>query len=282
MPAAIVTDTTCDLSRDEALRLGIDLVPILVRFGDRTYHDGVDLSLREFYAKLDPGGDLPTTQPPPPEDFEAVFRRHVDAGREVVVPVVSAAMSKIYDAASAAAAKFPGKVHVIDGKTLSGGMGLLASLAARLAREGVPAREIVAALHAATARQTGFAIYPDLKFLQKSGRINRAQLILGTVMHVVPVTRVSASGTLEGETTVKSWDQAKDMVANVAARKIGDPTKTRVIITHTHDPQLGDFVAEALKRRLTAPLRELSIHEAGPTIGANVGPGAAGIFMLPE
>ena len=282
MPTAIVTDTTCDLTREEAAGLGLDLVPILVNLGGKTYRDGVDMTLREFYARLDPNGELPTTAPPPAQDFEAAFKRHVDAGHEVVVPVVSAAMSKIHEAASMAAAGFPGKVHVVDGKSLSGGMALLVSAAARLAHEGKSAGEIVAALNARIANQHGYAIYPDLRFMQKSGRISRAQLVLGTVMHVFPVTRVNAQGVLEGETTVKSWDQAKDMIANVAARKIVEPAKTRVTITHTHDPELANFVAEALKRRLTAPLRELSIREAGPTIGANVGPGAAGIFILTE
>lgn len=282
MPVAIVTDSACDLSPQQAASLGIDLVPIIVRFGSQEYRDGVDLRLADFYRKLDPNGELPMTAPPPPEAFAQVFRKHVNAGSDVICIVVSASLSKIYENAVAAAAEFGPRVNVIDSKTLSGGTGLLTTGAARLAKSGADAQSVAAAIRKWIGSQHGYAIYPDLKFLQKSGRINKAQLLLGTVMHLVPVTRVSAQGTLEGETTVKSWDQAKQMLANIAARKLEHPLTTRVAIAHTNDPELGSYLLEEFRQRLAAPVKELNLLDAGPTIAANAGPGAAAIFMLEE
>ena len=282
MPVAVITDSTCDLSPAQAAALGVELVPILVRFGAQEYRDGVDLTLADFYKRLDPNGELPTTAPQTPDAFAQVFRKHVQAGKTVVCPVVSSKMSKTYENAAAAAKEFGDKVHVVDSKTLSGGVGLLASGAARLMRSGADAPTIVAALQKWIATQHGYAIYPDLKFMAKSGRINKAQLVLGTVMHMFPVTRVNAEGVLEGETTVKSWDQAKEMLASIACRKLERPPNSRVFITHTNAPDQAEFVASELRKKLTHPVKELSIYAAGPTIGANVGPGSLGIFMLED
>lgn len=280
MPVSIVTDSTCDLSAAQAQSLGLDMVPIIVRFDDREYRDGVDLRLSDFYAKLDPNGELPVTAPPPPGDFAGVFRKHVEAGNDVVCITVTSKLSKTFEHAQQAAAQFSGKVHVVDSKTLSGGAGLLASGAARLAKTGADAQTIVAATTQWIGTQYGYAIYPDLKFLAKSGRINKAQLVLGTVMHLVPVTRVGSDGTLEAETTVKSWDQAQQMLASIMSRRLERPAASRVAITHTHAPDLGQTIAEELKKRLMGPLKEINVWEAGPTIAANAGPGAVAIFML--
>jgi DegV family protein with EDD domain len=157
---------------------------------------------------------------------------------------------------------------------------LLVTGAAQLAKTGANAAAIEAAVNGWIGTQHGFAIYPDLKFLAKSGRINKAQLVLGTVMHVFPVTRVARDGALEGETTVKSWDQAKEMLASIVSRKLERPPSARVAITHTNAPDQAQFVADELRKKLTQPLKELAIYPAGPTIGANVGPGSLGIFML--
>lgn len=282
MPVSIVTDSTCDLTSAQALSMGLDMVPIIVRFGDKEYRDGVDLRLSDFYAKLDPNGELPVTAPPLPADFANVFRKHVQSGNDVVCITVGSKLSKTFDAAQQAASEFSGKVQVIDSRTLAGGVGLLASGAARLAKSGVDAATIVAAIKKWIGTQHGYAIYPDLKFMAKSGRINKAQLVLGTVMHLFPVTRVSAEGTVESETTVKSWDLAQQMLASVMYRKLERPAVSRVAITHAHAPEVGQKIADELRGKLTAPLRELNIYEAGPTIAANAGPGSAAIFMLEE
>lgn len=282
MPVSLVTDSTCDLTPAQAVAIGLDLVPILVRFGEREYRDGVDLHLSDFYAKLDPNGELPVTAPPPPDAFASVFRKHVQAGNDVICVTVGSKLSNTFEHARQAAAEFGTKVHVVDSKTLSGGTGLIASGAARLAKTGVDANSIVAAAKKWIGTQHGYAIYPDLKFLAKSGRINKAQLVLGTVMHLVPITRVGTDGALESETTVKSWEQAQQMLASIMSRKLERPTVSRVAITHTHAPELGQTIAGELRKRLTGPIKELNVYEAGPTIAANAGPGAAAIFMLEE
>jgi DegV family protein with EDD domain len=225
---------------------------------------------------------LPVTAPPEPSDFAAVFRKHVQSGNDVVCITVSSKLSKIFENAQQAAAEFSGKVQVIDGKTLSAGLGLLVSGAARLAKTGVDSSTVAAAVKKWIGTQHGYAIYPDLKFMAKSGRINKAQLVLGTVMHLFPITRISADGAIESETTVKSWELAQQMLASIMSRKLERPNRSRVAITHAHAPETGQRIADDLRGKLSAPLKELNVYEAGPTIAANAGPGSAAIFMLED
>ncbi len=234
-----------------------------------------------FTRRLGLREDLPFTTPPPAQVFEDIFRAQVEQGNEVICIPPTAKVSTVFEQAQKAAQPFGGNVHVVESKTISGGLALLVTGAARLARSGFETAAILSALEKWMATQHGYAAYPDLKFLSKSGRINKAQLALGLLMRLFPVTRVSSSGEMETETTVKSWDQAKDMLAGIVSRRIVHPESTRVAITHTNAPELGEFIAEGLRKRLAAP-KEVTIYRAGPTIGANVGPGAAGIFMLEE
>ena len=282
MGAVVFADSSCDLNPGQAAAAGVSLVPVLVRIGDRDYRDGVDLTVADFYARLGASGDLPSSLPPSKETFETAFRSGIAGGNDVLCITVSSKISKIHENASAAAAAVGSRVQVFDSYTLSGGLALLATGAARLAKTGVDVPTIVAALTKWRATQHGYAAYPDLRFLAKSGRINKAQMALGLMMNMFPITRVSSSGEMESETTVRSWDQAKDILPSIASRRIERPASTRVAITHTHAPELAQFVADGLKKRLTAPLKELSIYEAGPTVGANVGPGAAGLFFIED
>lgn len=282
MAVAIVGDSTCDLSREEAASLGVDLVPIIVRFGTKEYHDGVDLRLADFYMRLDPAGELPVTAPPPAEDFVAAFQKQVDAGHEVIAPIVSAKLSKTYENAMAAAAQFGGKVHVVDTKTLSGGVGLIVTGAAELVRSGQDAHTVLATIGRWIAKQHGYATYPDLKYLAKSGRISKAQMILGTMMHLYPIVRLDPSGSLEGETTVKSFDLAKDMIVDIFIRKLEHVATTRITIVHSHDRALADHVLGELRKKLKGTPKQLTVHEAGPAIASNGGPGLVAIFSLEE
>jgi len=122
----IVTDSTSDILPDEAKRLGIDVVPLTVRFGDEQFRDGVDLDPDAFYRRLPNTTVQPSTSQPTPEQFAEVYRRHIGAGDSVVSVHISAKLSGTLQSASLAASEFPdGAVRVVDSTTVSAGMQFL-------------------------------------------------------------------------------------------------------------------------------------------------------------
>ena len=84
MAVKIVTDSCSDISQEQAHKLGISMVPAYVNFGDKAYRDGVDISVDEFYARLQQGGLHPTTATPSPGDFAAVYNQLCDETHEIV------------------------------------------------------------------------------------------------------------------------------------------------------------------------------------------------------
>jgi len=74
MPVKIVTDSTCDLSFQVARDLGITVVPVYLRFGEKVYRDGIDISHDELYQKLEASHVFPTTSQPSPNDFTDVYK----------------------------------------------------------------------------------------------------------------------------------------------------------------------------------------------------------------
>src|SRR4051794_27084567 len=134
----IVTDSSCDLNTDEADELGIDIVPLSIRFGDKEFTDRVDLSVEEFYQRLAESSELPETAAPAPGAFEEVFRRAATNGAEGVVCVnlssdLSATIQSAQNAARAVGDVIP--VHVVDSRSITLGLGNQVVAAAEAARD---------------------------------------------------------------------------------------------------------------------------------------------------
>lgn len=144
MAIAVVTDSTSDIEPERARTLGIDVVPLFVVWGEKSYRDYVDLSRSEFYRKLLNEPVLPTTSQPTAQMFEDAFRPHVEAGDTIVCIVISAKLSGTINAARSAAQQFPGaKIFIVDSESVAGGLGMLAMRAREMAAAGASAEAIL-------------------------------------------------------------------------------------------------------------------------------------------
>jgi len=278
MGVTVITDSTCDMSPAQAREHGIDVVPIWICFGTERLRDGIDITRATFYQRLAATKDLPRTEPPEASVFEAAFAKAVESGNEVVVPVVSMGLSEIYKNAAEAAAKFGPKVRVWDSKTLSGGLFLQAMVAGDMAKAGASAGDIVAALERGRSVQHGYLVSPDLSYLGRSGRVNKAIVALGTMMKVSPVLQVK-DGAVESAAQARSYEKAQDLLVDMAVRNAGDVSKTRFAVGHTHAPELAEKIAETLKAKLGIPAKSFTLYEGGPTVAVNGGPGSLAAFF---
>ena len=73
MSVRIFTDSTSDLSQQQAQQLGVQVIPLTVRFGEEEFVDGVTMTPAEFYEKLESSQQLPQTAQINPDVFEKVF-----------------------------------------------------------------------------------------------------------------------------------------------------------------------------------------------------------------
>src|SRR5918993_3712302 len=147
MTVKIVTDSSCDLPDALVSELGIDVVPLKIRFGTEELVDRVDLSPAEFWARCGTSAELPSTAAPSPGAFEEVFRRAHAAGAEGVVCVnLSSKLSATGESAQAAARAVADviPVTVVDSLSVTLGLGMIVVESARRAAAGASLDEIVA------------------------------------------------------------------------------------------------------------------------------------------
>ena len=125
MPVRIVTDSSCDLTTEEAESLGIEVVPLTLRFGEEEFVDRDELPTIDFYKKMASSPLFPETAAPSPGAFEERFRKLAADGADGVVCInisreLSATMEAAQQAARPIGDEFP--VKVIDSKSITSGL----------------------------------------------------------------------------------------------------------------------------------------------------------------
>jgi len=277
MSVRIVTDSACDLRGDEVSKLGIEVVPLSIRFGDTEYADREGLAVDEFYRLLAEHDDLPETAAPSPGRFEQAFQRQLDAGAESVVCInISAAVSATMQSAATAAKDLDADIRVVDSKSVTAGQGSIVLGAARLAAEGASADEVAAHAESLSSRTHVFGTLDTLENLQKGGRIGNARALLGSVLSIKPIIDISSGSVEEAgrqRTRRKSMLWMRDNLASFGAIE-------NLAIMHGEAPDLDDFVAILSEVTDTSNAR---IEIIGPVVGAHGGPRVLGYaFQLPE
>ncbi|MGH7715352.1 MAG: DegV family protein [Vulcanimicrobiaceae bacterium] len=281
MRVAIITDSTSDIDPDVAARLGVDVVPLFVNFGETSFRDRVDITRDEFYARLGSGTTLPTTTQASAAAYAEHFARHIAAGSEIVCISISRALSGTINAAHAAARDFPhASIRIVDSRTVSAGLLLLVRTAAELAERGKNADEIVAVLESLCARGRLFAAIPDLSHAVRSGRVSKGMAMLGGIMKISPVVTLDEAGKIAEFARVRTFDRALDALVDATAAHVSDAADARVAIVHARAPQAAHALHERLAARLSNPSLRCEVVETGPAIAVHAGMGAAGIFSV--
>ena len=271
----IVTDSTADIPAEIAAAAGIKVVPLVVRFGNQVYRDGVDISGEEFYARLKAAPSLPTTSAPAPGAFLEVYREAVAKGVRVLSIHLSAILSGTHNAALLAAADFsPGQIRVVDSRNVSMAVGWIALRAAAAARDGASLVEVARQVDDMIPRAHLYAVLDTLENLRRGGRIGRAAAFLGTVLSIKPIVTI-AGGEVAPVEKVRTLDRALDRLVAIAQ---DHAPITHMAVAHTDAP---DTVARLHALVSTAlPGMELLTYRAGSVIGALAGPGAVALVFL--
>ena len=276
MPVRIVTDSSADLPADDVAELGVEVVPLSIRFGSQEYTDGVDLSVGEFYDKLSTSADLPETAAPAPGAFEAAFRRQAEAGADAVVCInLSSGLSATIQSAQNAATAVAGDldVRVVDSRSITSGLGTMVREAARAAADGAGPDEVVALVEGMVGRTRVFGALDTLDNLKKGGRIGGAQALLGSLLSIKPLLDISTGEVAEAG-RARTRRKALEWLRDQAFAQSGAEHLT---VAHGMAPDLGTML-ELLAPRY--PADKIRITTIGPTIGTHGGPRVMGLTWV--
>ena len=187
MCVRIIVDSSTNVS--EKYREKIQFVPLTVRFGDKEYLDGVELSKHQFYEMLVESDVLPTTSQATPAAFADCFEAIASAGDSAVVITLSSKLSGTYQSAVLAAEDYP-NIYVVDSQSVAIGTGVLAQYAGELAQQGMGAEEIAQELTQPREKVCVVALLDTLEYLKKGGRISKTVAFAGGVLNIKPVVTI--------------------------------------------------------------------------------------------
>ena len=272
MTVRIVTDSACDLPQTVADELGIEIVPLSIRFGDEEFIDRQDLSVAEFWARSAASSTLPETAAPSPGQFEVSYRRLLNEGAEGIVVVslsggLSATMQSAELAARAVADEI--QVAVVDSCSVTLGQGTIAIACARAARDGLSFDGVAALATDLAARTKVWGALDTLDNLKKGGRIGGAKAMLASVLSIKPIIEVRNGKVEEGG---KQRTRSKALAFLVEKLQSYGPVDNLAVLQA--DCTDVEHFLEMLRPHYSG---EIVVGNIGPVVGSHTGRGTIGI-----
>jgi fatty acid kinase fatty acid binding subunit len=287
----VVTDSTADLLPALARRLNISVVPLSVLFESQVFKDGIDLQPDEFYRRLTQAPKLPTTSPPSIGEFLETYRRLVAMGDIISIHI----SSKLSDTAKRAAdavergaeelqrVREQGAldrqpvIRVVDSWQTTVGLGLQVVLAARMVEHGLSLDEVVRRLEDQRQRYHLLFSVNTLEYLQKGGRIGKAQAFLGTLLGIKPIL-----GLRDGEVVpldrVRGGRNVQPKLVELFKERVDASQPVFVAVGHATAPKWAGRLRSAIGESFQVV--EMFEGEIGPVVGTHVGPGTVGACLF--
>jgi DegV family protein with EDD domain len=275
----IVTDSTCEAPPELLSHPAVTVLPLYVIFGQESLRDGIDISREQFWERLPKSSSIPTTSQVTPAQFEAAFRTLTDAGNEVIAVTLSAKLSRTYESALVARDTLPGRpIDVVDSQSITVGLGLMLQKAVEMVTAGATRAEVVAKLEQMRSEIHVLFTLQTLEYLQRGGRIGKAQAFMGTLLQFKPLLSLQ-EGEVHPAARVRSMAKALDAMQDLLAQQVpARGPQVSIGVTHADSPQAAAQIADALAKRFGTTRTFVCV--LGPVIGTHVGPGtvAAAVY----
>lgn len=275
----IITDCTSDLLPEIYSSKDIEVIPLYITIGGKTYQDGVDISTEELYQKVQECGELPKSSAVNPSTFVGHFKKYTDQGHDVLFMGIGAKFSVTYQTALLASNEFPkGRVRIVDSANLSSGIGLLLLKAAKFRDAGDDLETVAQKIEAlAPLVRTQFAIN-TLEYLHKGGRCSGTARIFGTLLKIKPIIRVLDGGMVVAKKPHGKFSVALEVMLDYLRKDKDNVDPDYIMVTHSLAPDDAIY----LKEQVSQIVKVDTILEtfASGVISTHCGPRTIGILYM--
>ena len=273
MSVRIISDSGCDISQAYAKKLGVKIIPLVFRFGEEEYLDGVNMSSEEFYRRMEEEEELPKTSQISPYRYSEAFEEAMKDGSDVVYLSISSGVSGSIQSAILAAKEFDGKVRVFDSRHFNISQRVLVEYAKRLADEGKSADEIVALLEEALKKVRIIAVFATLENLKKGGRISSAEAFVGEMLSIKPMITIT-DGKVEVLSKVRGMKKGYKAMREYIEKEGGIDLSMPYAFAYsgTDSTNIDGFIREC--GDLYEGKTDIEISYVGATVGTYSGAGA--------
>ena len=273
----IISDSTCDLSPELIARYDIDIIPLHIILGEEDYLDG-RISPEDIYRWSDENNMSPKTAAVSMEDALAAFKPY--KGQEVIVFTISSSMSSTYNVLRMAAEQTDAeRIHVIDSKNLSTGVGLQVIAAAEMAQKGLSATEIVEKIKAGRDAVRASFVVDTLTYLHRGGRCSSVAALMGGALRLHPRIGVAEGKMSAGKKFRGRMDRViRDYVADMKDELLAAKPE-HVFITHSGCDEDTLAAVYGMLDELHH-FREIHVTRAGGVVSSHCGPGTLGVLFI--
>ena len=280
MNVRIVTDSTARFLSSAVQELGITVVPLHIKIGDREYLDGIDLNEQEFFQILRKRGEKPSVLPPTVEDFARVYEElHRTTGEIISIHLPEEFSGAVRNARQAADMLLGRcKIEVIDSETISLGLGILVEAAARATADGRSIDQVVRFVRGLIPQIYVVFFSENLNYLEHASGIGQAQAFLGTMLGVKPLFTLEAGEIVPIE-KVRTREHAIEKLIEFVAEF--DGIKQIAIIKNAPNlTQETAYITEQLQ--VAFPGLEVAVMAYGPVLASFIGPEALGLVVYED
>ncbi|KEI07645.1 DegV family protein [Clostridium botulinum C] len=269
----IITDSTCDLNNQVIREYDIDVIPLIVNFGEESYIDGVDINIREFLRKMDEENIFPTTSGINPNKFYEHYKKYLEEGYKIISIHLSSKMSGTYQSACIAKEMLEtDDIVVIDSMNVTAGLGLLAIKAAELAKNGHSIQEIKKVIEDTIPHVKNAYAFASLDNLVKGGRLSKTMGAIGNLLNIKLILAV-VNGEMAVIDKVRGTKKAIKTILSSLEKMDSDELS---ILLQIDNNDIRSVLEEELKNKGV----NFIVCDVGCVVGTHSGPNACGVAFI--
>lgn len=271
----IITDSSADLPKDLFNKLDIEVLPLLINFGEESYYDGEEINIDELFKRIENGSVFPNTAQITPPRFESAFKKYLDEGYKVIYLSLSSNMSGTYQSACLAKNMIESDdIYVFDSQTVTSGLGLLAYRAAVLRDAGKNFEEIIEDIEEKKNYICSSLSFESLDNLVRGGRISKTVSVVTGVLGIKLILEVK-NGTMAVKDKVRGSKKAvKRILKDIEDFEPLEDMPMVLLNVNNED------VYNPIKEHFEAENIEYIDAEVGCTVGIHSGNNATGVFFF--
>lgn len=276
----ILVDGSADMPDDWVRLYQLEILPMPIQIGDKTYYQGEDITTEEFYALISEKDVFPKSAAPSPYRIKEFIEKIYDIGDKVLSLNVSGKMSSTISMVHYAAKELKDKINVypFDSQAGSAVLAFMAREARLRERAGETIEEIQLALESMRDKVLVVLTLDNLEFAYRSGRVGALTALLSSLLKIKPIVSLQ-EGLLEVSDKVRTRKKSLESLVSKVKEKFGS-TPIKVAIVHSQDFETASELKEMVDKALNAV--ELVFTELSISVAANLGPKTVGIVALPD
>lgn len=271
----IITDSCLDIPKHFIEENNIEVLPVLINFGEESYLDTVEITVQEMQKRIDTENELPTTAQITPIRFEECFKRNLEEGYQIVAVIMSANMSGTYQSACLAKNMLESDdIVIIDSQTITSGQGLLVLEACRLRDAGLTISEMETELNETKNKIKSSLAFESLDNLVKGGRISKTAAAIGTALGLRLILEMK-----DGMMAVKDKIRGNKKVVKkiISDYESGNPDTSKPVALLMYE---NEELYNALKEYLEENNIEYIHTMVGCAVAIHSGPKAGGLLFI--